>query len=167
MTITELLLAELEREAPATRRTLQRVPEGRGDWRPHPKSMSLGRLSQLVAGMPSWITMMLHQDELDVNPVGGKPPEPTYATNAELVAAFDAALDAGRAALRATTDEYLLTTWTLKSAGHVISEQQRHIAISDGVLNHLAHHRGQLTVYLRLTDASVPSVYGPSADEMM
>ena len=127
--------------------------------------MSLGRLASLVATMPGWVASMVDEDGLDVAPVEGKAREPTYATSAELVAAFDRALAAAREALLHTTDEHLLTTWTLRAGGRVMSETPRHIAISDGMLNHLAHHRGQLTVYLRLTDASVPSVYGPSADE--
>jgi len=166
MKLTELCLGELEREAPASRRVLERVPEGRYDWKPHEKSMALGYLATLVATMPGWIDMMVNQDQLDFapkEPSGYKPPE--LRTSRELVEAFDAALAKGRAALKGTTDEHLMTSWKLLAGGQVVSEQPRYIAIGDGVLNHWAHHRGQLTVYLRLNDAPVPSVYGPTADE--
>jgi uncharacterized damage-inducible protein DinB len=166
MKLTELYLGELEREAPASRRILERVPEGRYDWKPHEKSMPMGYLATLVATMPSWIDMMVNQDQLDFAPKGPsayKPPE--LRTSRELVEAFDAALAKGRAALKGTTDEHLMTTWKLLAGGRVVQEQPRYMAIGDGVLNHWAHHRGQLTVYLRLNDAPVPSIYGPTADE--
>jgi uncharacterized damage-inducible protein DinB len=166
MKLTELCLGELEREAPASRRVLERVPEGRYDWKPHEKSMAFGYLATLVATMPGWIDMMVNQDQLDFapkEPSGYKPLE--LRTSRELVDAFDAALAKGRAALKGTTDEHLMTSWKLLAGGRVVSEQSRYIAIGDGVLNHWAHHRGQLTVYLRLNDAPVPSVYGPTADE--
>ena len=166
MKLTELLLGELEREAPASRRILERVPEGRFDWKPHEKSMPLGYLATLVATMPAWIDAMVNQDELDFapkEPSGYKPPE--LRTRRDLVEAFDAALGKGRGALQGTTDAHLMTSWKLLAGGRVVQEQPRYIAITDGVLNHWAHHRGQLTVYLRLNDAPVPSIYGPTADE--
>ena len=162
--ITELLLAELEREAAGTRRALERVPEGRNDWKPHEKSMPLGYLAALVATMPGWIAAMIELDELDVT-AAGEYQTRIQSTNRELLEAFDKALDKGRAALAATTDEHLMTTWKMLAGGHVVSEQPRYVAIRDGALNHLAHHRGQLTVYLRLNDVPVPSLYGPTADE--
>jgi uncharacterized damage-inducible protein DinB len=166
MKLTDLYLGELEREAPASRRILERVPDGRYDWKPHEKSMPLGYLASLVATMPGWIDMMVNQDELDIapkDPPGYRPPEPR--TSAELLEAFDTALAKGHAALRSTNDEHLMTTWKLLAGGNVMQEQPRYIAIGDGVLNHWAHHRGQLTVYLRLNGVPVPSVYGPTADE--
>jgi uncharacterized damage-inducible protein DinB len=166
MKLTELILADLERETPLTRKTLERVPEGRYDWKPHEKSMPMGYLCTLVATMPGWIEMMVNQDQLDVAPrqAGSyKPPE--LRTSRELVQAFAGAVAKARAALKATTDEHLMTTWKLLAGGRVVSEQPRHVAIREGVFLHLAHHRGQLTVYLRLTGAPVPSIYGPSADE--
>jgi uncharacterized damage-inducible protein DinB len=167
MTITELLSAELEREAKPTRRVLERVPEGRDDWKPHEKSMPLGYLAQLVATLPSWITMTIRQDELDLQPPGGpkQPPRDTR-TNRALLQAFDESVAGAREALASTTDEYLLTTnWRLLVAGKVVSDQQRYIVLRDAVFNHLAHHRGQLTVYLRLNDVLVPAIYGPTADD--
>lgn len=166
MTMTELFLAELEREADPTRRTLERVPEGRADWKPHEKSMPLGYLSTLVATLPSWVAFTVNQDELDLNPPGGpRYQPPLLRTSRELIATLDASVAQAREALQKTTDEHLLTPWRLLNGGHVVSEQPRHIVLRDAVFNHLAHHRGQLTVYLRLNDAKVPAIYGPSADE--
>jgi len=164
--MTELFLEELQAEVPATRRILERVPEGRPDWKPHPKSMPLGYLATLVATLPGWVTMTIRQDELDLNPPGKpKPTPPTMQTTRELLDAFDKAVAGAREALQGTTDEFLLTTWRLLVGGRVVSEQPRYVVIRDATLNHLAHHRGQLTVYLRLNDVAVPSVYGPTADE--
>lgn len=165
MNLTEYFLNQLEVEVPRTRRALERVPEGNADWKPHEKSMPLGYLSTLVATMPSWIGMAITQDELDLNPPGGsgqRPPNP--ATARELVAVLEDSVEKARAALRGTTDEYLLTTWRLLVAGQVVMESPRHVVIED-TFTHQAHHRGQLTVYLRLNGAPVPSVYGPSADD--
>ena len=166
MKLTDMFLAELEREAAGTRRTLERVPEGRNDWKPHEKSMPMGYLAALVARMPSWVAMMVNQDELDMAPQGGskfKPEEVT--TNKELLELFDKSLAEAVEALKNTTDEHLLTPWRFKVAGKVVSENARHVMLRDAVFSHLAHHRGQLTVYLRLNAASVPAIYGPSADE--
>jgi len=166
MKMIDLFLAELDREAAATRRTLERVPDGRSDWKPHEKSMTLGRLSSLVASMPSWIDLMINREELDLKPVGGKPyQDPELKTSRELVEALDRHVADARKVLQSTTDDHLLKPWRFVVAGHVVSEQPRHICLRDAVFNHLAHHRGQLTVYLRLNEASVPAIYGPSADE--
>ena len=168
MKLTDLFLADLEREVPASRRVLERVPDGSYDWKPHPKSMQMGYLSTLVATMPSWIDSMVNQDELDFAPKGGsKYKAPELRTGSELVQALEESVAKARAALKGTTDEHLMTTWRLLAGGHVVAEIPRHIQIRDGVLNHWAHHRGQLTVYLRLNDVPVPSVYGPTADEAL
>ncbi|HVR37895.1 MAG TPA: DinB family protein [Thermoanaerobaculia bacterium] len=165
MKLTELFLADLEREAAPTRRVLENVPDDHGDWKPHEKSMPLGYLATLVATLPGWIAMMLKQDELDLRPPGGSQyKQPTFTTARELLAAFDDAIAKTRAALAATSEEHLMTTWKLLAGGNVISAQPRHVVIRD-TFGHLAHHRGQLTVYLRLNDAHVPSIYGPTADE--
>jgi uncharacterized damage-inducible protein DinB len=163
--MTDLFSAELEREGAISRRVLERAPEGRYDWKPHDKSMPFGYLAQLVATMPSWVTMMIKQDELDLQPPGGSPyrPEP-MRTAAELVRGHDAELTKAREALAGTTDDFLLTSWKLLVAGRVVQEGPRHLAIRDSI-NHWAHHRGQLSVYLRLLDVPLPSIYGPSADE--
>lgn len=166
MKLTELFLAELEREHAPTRRTLERVPDSRYDWKPHDKSMSMGYLTTLIATIPGWIETMINQDQLDVAPKDGPKYKPAeLRTAGELVQACDAAFEKARQALKATTDEHLMTTWKMLAGGKVVSEQPRHVAIRDAVLMHMAHHRGQLTVYLRLCGAMVPSVYGPSADD--
>jgi len=165
MRMTDFFTAQLERETPISRRVLERVPEGRPAWKPHEKSMPLGYLSTLVATMPSWVAMAITQDELDLNPPGGskfKPQE--WETTRELLQAHDESVVKGRDALRNTTDEYLTTPWKLLVGGRVVMESPRDVVIAD-TFTHLAHHRGQLSVYLRLTGAAVPSIYGPSADD--
>jgi uncharacterized damage-inducible protein DinB len=166
MQLTEIFLAQLEREAALTRRALERVPEGRDTWKPHEKSMQFGYLATLVATILGWTEMIIQQDDFDMNPPGGKRfSPPILKTQAELVEALDKAVASARAALSGTTEEHLLTTWKLLSGGHVADEKPRHVMITDAVFSHLAHHRGQLTVYLRLNEAAVPAIYGPTADE--
>lgn len=165
MKLTDMFLAELERESAGTRAVLERLPEGRYDWKPHEKSMTMGRLSNLVASMPSWVVMMVNQDEIDINPPGGSAyRQPELRTSRELVDAHAGHVAKAREALANTTEEHLMTPWRLLVAGKVVSEQPRYIVLRD-TFNHLAHHRGQLTVYLRLNNAPVPAIYGPSADE--
>lgn len=164
-TIAELLTAEIEREAAGTRRALERVPEGRNDWKPHEKSMPLGYLAGLVATMSSWVAAIIDQDDLDLA-APGEFGTGDFETNRVLLEAFEKALTRAKEALATATDEHLLTTpWKLLVQGKVVVEEKRYVAIRDLTLNHLAHHRGQLTVYLRLNDIPVPSLYGPTADE--
>lgn len=167
MKITELLLAELDREAVGSRKALERVPEGKNDWKPHEKSMTLGSLATIVATIPAWLDMVVNMDELDINPPGGPKfkPQP-WKTRRDLLDQFEASLKKGRQVLEETTDDHLFNTkWRMLSGGKLMSEQQRYMAIREGVLNHMAHHRGQLTVYLRMNEEKVPAIYGPSADE--
>ena len=165
MQIIELFLGELDREADRSKRALERVPEGQYDWKPHPKSMTFGYLAELVATMPSWVTMTIRQDALDLNPPGGSPPHRhNLRTSGELVEAVQKHAADAREALRGTTEEFLQTPWRLLVSGTVVMEHPRHVVIRE-TLNHLAHHRGQMTVYLRLLGAPVPALYGPSADE--
>jgi uncharacterized damage-inducible protein DinB len=164
-TIAELLLAELDREAVGTRRALERVPEGKNDWKPHEKSMPLGYLAGLTATMSSWIAAIINQPELDLASPG-EYGSGAFSTNRELLEGFDKAVAQAREALASTDDDHLTgTSWRLLVQGKMVMEQPRYVAIRDSVLNHLAHHRGQLTVYLRLNDIPVPSLYGPTADE--
>jgi uncharacterized damage-inducible protein DinB len=166
-TISKLLMEELDREAAGIRKTLERVPEGKNDWKPHERSMPLGALATIVATIPSWLDMVINMDQLDINPPGGAKfkPEP-WTSRKQLLEQFENCLKRGREVLARTTDDRLLnTTWKMLNNGKVVSEQTRYEAVRDGVMNHMAHHRGQLTVYLRLNDAKVPAVYGPSADE--
>jgi len=163
--LTELFLAELDREADRSKRALERVPDGHYDWKPHEKSMTFGYLAELVATMPSWVTMTIRQDELDLNPPSGSPPQRhNLRSSRELVEGLNKAAADARDALRSTNDDFLTTPWRLLVSGKVVIEQPRHIMIRE-TLNHLAHHRGQMTVYLRLLGAPVPALYGPSADE--
>ena len=164
MNLTQLFLAELDREAARTRPVLERVPHGRDEWTPHPKSMPLGRLAGLVASMPSWVSLIIDQEELDLTPPPGQGQYQQPST-AELVSAMDGHVAKARETLTRTADEFLLTTnWRLRAGGRVVMDLPRHIVLRD-TLNHLAHHRGQLTVYLRLTGQPVPAIYGPSADD--
>jgi len=166
MKTTEWILAQLESEAPRTRRALERVPEGKDDWKPHERSMPLGRLAMLVATMPTWINLVVDRDELDIAPKGGSNvDQKPLRTPAELVQALDKGVAEARQALRKTTDEHLKKPWKLLVSGKVVSEEPREVVLRDTMM-HLSHHRGQLTVYLRLNEIPVPSIYGPTADDM-
>jgi len=164
MKLTELFLGELEREAPRTRRAIEQVPLDRDDWTPHPKSMPLGRLAGLVATMPSWVTLVIDQDELNLTPGPGASQYQPPAMD-KLVEVHDQHLAKARESLQKTNDDYLMTTkWRLVAGGQVVMEQPRYIVLRE-TINHLAHHRGQLTVYLRMCERKVPSIYGPTADD--
>lgn len=165
MRIAELLLPEWDKEMEVTRRVLERVPDDRGEWKPHPKSFPMGHLAQLVARMPGWATMMMEKTELDIAPVDGAGNPYTFEKTATLLEEFDRNAAEGRAALAATSDDDFAVTWTLKAAGHPVDSNTRYHMLRSGMLNHLVHHRAQLGVYLRLVDLPVPSMYGPTADE--
>jgi hypothetical protein len=167
MNYTDIFLADLEREAPISRRVLERVPDGKFDWKPAASSMPMGYLAIMVATMPEWLGMVIQMNELDIAPKdGSKFVPPPLKTSADLVKALDGALEKGRNALKSTNDDHLINTnWRLLSSGKVLLDVPRHVQIRDGVLSHWVHHRGQLTVYLRLLGAKVPSTYGPSGDE--
>jgi uncharacterized damage-inducible protein DinB len=140
------------------------VPSGKDEWKPHPKSMPLGRLAGLVASMPSWVTLILEQDELDLTPPPGRGQYQQPSMD-KLVETHDTHVGNARVSLANATDDFLLNTkWRLRAGGKVVMEEFRHIVLRD-TFNHLAHHRGQLTVYLRLNDRTVPAIYGPSADD--
>jgi uncharacterized damage-inducible protein DinB len=164
--LTNFFLAELDKEVRPTRKMLERVPMDRASWQPHEKSMALGGLATHVANLPSWTALTVNQDELDIAPVG-QPPykmEP-FGSTAELLAAFDKNVADARKALEASTDERLEEDWTLLAGGHKIFTDSKKMVLRQYVFNHLAHHRAQLGVYLRLNGIPVPATYGPSADE--
>ena len=164
MLLKNYFLEQLEREAAASRKVIERVPEGQNTWKPHPRSMELGYLAALVATMPGWPALMIDRDELDLSDdtFRTKP----LASRTELLAALDESLARSRKSLQSTSEAHLNTNWQLKAGDQVLNEGLRYRMIADAVISHLAHHRGQLTVYLRLNEASVPALYGPSADEM-
>ena len=165
MTMKEWFLTELESEAAKSRRVLEQVPDGKRDWKPHEKSMPFGYLSDLVANIFSWVGMAITMDELDIAPKDGPKYKPApLNTSAEFVAALDKAVAQAREALQKTTDAHLETPWRLLTGGTLALEQPRLHVIRDAFL-HSAHHRGQMTVYLRLLGSKVPSTYGPSADD--
>src|SRR5436190_17907758 len=165
MKIKDFLLSELEREVERSRRALEQVPAGKYDWKPHEKSMIFGYLANMVATIPTWITMEIKQDELDVAPAdGSRTKQAPKETSETLLQALDEAAAGARAALEQTSDEHLMTSWKLLARGNVVLEAPRHVMIQD-TINHWAHHRGQMTVYLRLMGAKVPALYGPSADD--
>jgi uncharacterized damage-inducible protein DinB len=165
MKLTEFLRAELDREVERSRRALAEVPEGKYDWKPHDKSMIFGYLSDMVATIPSWVTMMVTLDSLDIAPAegAGMKREPK-TTSAALIEALNQTAAEARTALDGTNDEQLQTIWQLKARGQVVQQAPRYQMIQD-TINHWAHHRGQMTVYLRLMGAKVPAIYGPSADD--
>ncbi len=166
MSLSEMLLPEFEHEMASTRRTLERVPEDKFDWKPHEKSMPLGGLATHLANIPSWVGHTIEKDALDVAPPGEPPLRMQQATSrAEVLQQFDQNVAAARAALAGASDEELLKPWTLLSGGKTVLSMPRVAVLRGFVLNHNIHHRAQLGVYLRLNDVPVPAIYGPSADE--
>ena len=160
-----LFVELLDREHAISRRLLERTPAGRHGWKPHDKSMELGYLAGLVASIPDWIAMQVERDALDLAPVDGpKFTMPRWSTAAELVELLDQATGRARRALAGTSESHFAAPWKLQVAGRTVAESPRHAAIAD-TFCHLAHHRGQLSVYLRLLEVPLPSIYGPSADE--
>ena len=165
MKLTEFLRSELDREVERSRAALKEVPEGKYEWKPHEKSMIFGYLVNMVATIPMWVTMQINQDELDVAPAdGSKIEQKRLDTSAGLIEALDKAAADARTAFEKTSDDHLKTSWRLLARGKVVMEAPRYEMIQD-TINHWAHHRGQMTVYLRLMGAKVPAIYGPSADD--
>lgn len=165
MKLTEFFREELDREVERSRKALEQVPSGKYDWKPHEKSMIFGYLADMVATIPMWIQMEIERDELDVAPAEGQGMKPAPKETSEaLIKALDDAAAGARAALEKTTDEHLQTNWKLLAGGQVVVEEQRYVMIQE-TINHWAHHRGQMTVYLRLMGQKVPALFGPSADD--
>ena len=158
--IAQAFLSELDAEMPTTRRLLERVPSDQGAWKPHAKSFSLGHLAQLVARMPGWLVFTMRKTVLDV--MGGQPY--SLEKTETLVAEFDRNVQEAREVLAKAADDQFMVPWSLKAGDRVLFTLPR-IAVMRQNVNHLIHHRGQLSVYLRLVDVPLPSIYGPTADE--
>jgi len=166
MSISESLLPEFDREMGVTRRLLERLPDDQFSWKPHEKSMTLGRLAEHLAELPEWATVSIVQSGIDM--ASGRPAGYTApASRAAVLAMFDKNVAAARVALSGRTDAELMATWTLKAQGKVVFTMPKAMVLRGFVMNHTIHHRGQLSVYLRLHNVPVPSMYGPSADEPM
>ena len=166
MNISQSLLPEFDMEIANTRKTLERVPDGKPEFRPHPKSMTMARLAGHVAEIPQWAAMTLGQTELDLNPPGAPKMESYVMTScADAVARFDGFAKQARALIASTSDEAWMQTWTLKNGGQTVIAMPRVAVMRGFVMSHMIHHRAQLGVYLRMNDVPVPSIYGPSADE--
>ncbi|XZF13757.1 DinB family protein [Chitinophagaceae bacterium MMS25-I14] len=163
MALNQNLIAELKKEAASTRKMLERVPAEQFGWKPHEKSMALGRLAAHVAELAGWTTMTIATDGLDFATMDYKPFQPQ--STEDLVKYHDQEVENAIAALENATDEHLAGTWTMRNGEHVIMAAPRATVLRGAVNNHTYHHRGQLSVYLRLLDIPVPGVYGPTADE--
>lgn len=162
MTIGESMLDEFDSEMGTTRRVLERVPSDKGEWKPHPKSFAIGHLAQLIARMPAWITGTLASSSLDLGAFQGY----TFEKTETLLEVFDKNVREARAALAGAPDAVFSSPWSLKRGSQVFFTLPAGAVVRQNI-NHLVHHRGQMTVYLRLLDIPVPSVYGPTADEAM
>ena len=166
MGLNESLLPEFDHEMANTRKTLERVPLDKPDWKPHPKSMAVGSLASHLGNIPTWVNYTIGQDSLDLAPGGEPLPSAELAkSQEELLATFDENIAKARAAISGASDAELFKPWTLMSNGNTILTMPKIAVLRSFVMNHLIHHRAQLGVYLRLNDIPVPSIYGPSADE--
>ena len=165
MTIAETLLPEFDREMATTRRLLERLPEDKLGWAPHPKSMSLGVLSEHLGQLALWGQLTINASGVDLETMTRPPDYQPLATRAALLAHFDREVAACRGALTGRTDAELMAPWTLRRGAQAFFTMPKATCWRTFVMNHVVHHRGQLSVYLRLLDVPVPSIYGPSADE--
>jgi uncharacterized damage-inducible protein DinB len=166
MSIAESLLPEFDEEMAHTRRALERVPDARFGWRPHEKSMTLGRLATLLAELPNWAVMACERDALDLAPPGSPPPKwDALPDTRSVLAKFDENAARARVAIGRTSDAEFGKAWSLLIGGKAVSTMPKLAVYRSSVMNHLIHHRGQLTVFLRLVGVPVPAIYGPSADE--
>jgi uncharacterized damage-inducible protein DinB len=165
MSIAEALLPEFDHETATTRTLLERVPEAMASWKPHAKSMSLGELAMHVATIPGWAPATLKETEFDTNPPGGQPySPPRFESTAAMVSAYEQSVKATRELLAGTTDGEMMVPWALKSGGKTMFSMPRIAVFRSFIMNHAVHHRGQLSVYLRMCDVPLPSIYGPTAD---
>jgi uncharacterized damage-inducible protein DinB len=166
MKLSELFLPEFEQEMTTARKTLERIPEDKLSWKPHEKSMPLGRLAGHLAELAGWAVPTITQDSLDFSPPGGQPMQPVVATSRkQVLEIFDMGREASKKAIGGASDEHLMKNWSLLRGGQTLMTMPRFAVLRSFCINHVIHHRAQLGVYLRLNNISVPSVYGPSADE--
>ena len=166
MKIAGALLPEFDQEMANTRKTLERVPDDKLAWKPHPKSFPMGSLATHIANMLGWTVDTIGKDSFDISPPGAPPyKEEPAASNKELLQKFDKNVVAARAAIAGSSDEHFMQPWSLLAGGKTLFTMPRIACIRGFVMNHIIHHRAQLGVYLRLNDIPVPAIYGPSADE--
>jgi uncharacterized damage-inducible protein DinB len=164
MTIGQSMLAEFDQEMAGTRKTLERVPDDKMTFQPHPKSFPMGSLARLVAGMPAWLPNIIHLEQWDLAEFGGYP-DPKENHTKDLLAMFDNAVTEGRKALEDAHDDAMQQPWSLLTHGNAMFTMPRIMVLRSMLMNHMIHHRAQLGVYLRLCDIAVPALYGPSGDE--
>lgn len=165
MGLSDALLPEFDNEMANTRRTLERVPDEKFDWKPHDKSSPMGSLAGHLANLPGWGSLSLGSDSFDLAPGGEPVKTPVPSSGKDLLAKFDENVAATRAAIAGASDQDLFKPWTLMSNGKTLLTMPKIAVLRSFVMNHIIHHRAQLGVYLRLNDIPVPSIYGPSADE--
>jgi uncharacterized damage-inducible protein DinB len=166
MSYAETVLPEFDQEMANTRKVIERIPDDKLDWQPHPKSHTIGWNANHLANLPDWVVHTLAKPSLDIAPVGGEPYQlPKLTTKAEILEAFDRNVAAARKSLTAATDQEMGSAWTLLKAGQPLFTMPRTAVVRSFVLNHIVHHRAILCVYLRLNDVPVPGMYGPSGDE--
>jgi len=166
MALAASLLPEWDQEMAGLRKTLERIPDDKLDWKPHEKSMTFGGLATHLANLPHWAKVTMETDDLDYAPVGEEPQrEEAVESVQHALELFDARLAEARAAIAAARDERLLGPWTLLAGGETLFTMPRIAVLKSMIVNHMIHHRAQLGVYLRLNDLPVPALYGPSADE--
>jgi uncharacterized damage-inducible protein DinB len=167
MSISAALLPEFDNEMANTRRAIERVPDSAFGWTPHEKSSSMQELVSHLANLPSWMAVTLEQDSIDMAPPDGSEPprQPAAGSTAEALATFDRNVTVAREALQKATDAVMMDDWSLLSGGEAMFTLPKVAVVRTFILNHMIHHRGQLTVYLRMNDVPVPAIYGPSADE--
>lgn len=163
MPLNPLWIHEYNHESDNTRKILEKVPYEKGDWKPHEKSMPLERLARHVAEMGKWVSITLNQDELDF--AKGFIQTPKFSTTAELLQFFEEATQEAKMSLENSDDEKLNELWTMRNGDHIYFTMPRHTVLRNFAFNHLVHHRGQLSVYLRLLEVPLPGMYGPTADD--
>lgn len=166
MAIAQSILPEFDHEMAGTRKTLERVPDDKLEWKAHPKCNTIGWVAGHLAEIPGWVVPSLTQESLDINPVGGEPYRPTkFTSRKQMLEVFDKNVAAARAAIAATSDAEFMKEWALLSGGNPIFKMPRIAVVRGFMLNHSIHHRAFLCCYLRMNDIPVPALYGPSGDE--